>query len=64
MASTAHTGSVMTFYELLEGDDTTGTEFHGMDPDIFALAIAELESRGKASVLEAAGEKGVKFASS
>uniref|UniRef100_A0A7S3GJ86 ESCRT-II complex subunit VPS25 n=1 Tax=Palpitomonas bilix TaxID=652834 RepID=A0A7S3GJ86_9EUKA len=63
VTSSGHTDSVMTFFELLEGDDTVTADFYGMDRDIFELAISELEGRGKANVFVAAGEKGVKFGS-
>jgi ESCRT-II complex subunit VPS25 len=53
--------TIMTFYELLEGDSTEGCEFHGLDETIFLKALKVLEKSGKAAVIEMDGNKGVKF---
>lgn len=52
---------VLTFYELLEGDETSGREFHMLDETIFLKALKILEKSGKAAVIEMDGHKGVKF---
>ncbi|KAG9510475.1 Vacuolar protein-sorting-associated protein 25, partial [Fragariocoptes setiger] len=53
--------SVLTFYELLNGDETKDCEFHGMDEAVFLKAIRILERDGKAAIIELDGSKGVKF---
>lgn len=53
--------SVLTFYELLEGESTRGREFHQLDEIIFLKALKILEKQGKAAVIEMDGNKGVKF---
>lgn len=54
--------TIVTFYEMLEGDSTEGREFHGLDETIFLKALKVLERSGKATVIEMDGNKGVKFA--
>ena len=70
-------GSVLTFYEILHGAATTdhggsaccvGTkaakwwvEFHNVDAEIFAKAMASLVKRGKAQVFGDEDSRGVKF---
>lgn len=53
--------SILTFYELLEGESTQGREFHQLDEIIFLKALKILEKQGKAAVIEMDGNKGVKF---
>ena len=53
--------TVMTFYELLEGDSTKDHEFHQLDEIIFTKALKILEKSGKAAIIEMDGSKGVKF---
>lgn len=53
--------TIMTFYELLEGESTSGQEFHQLDEIIFLRALKVLEREGKAAVIELDGNKGVKF---
>lgn len=53
--------TVLTFYELLEGDSTEGKEFHHLDETIFLKALKILEKSGKAAIIEMDGHKGVKF---
>lgn len=53
--------TVMTFYELLEGDATQDREFHKLDETIFLKALKILEKAGKAAVIEMDGHRGVKF---
>ncbi|RYD90936.1 MAG: hypothetical protein EOP54_23235, partial [Sphingobacteriales bacterium] len=52
---------ILTFYELLEGEETQGREFHQLDEIIFLKALKILEKSGKAAVIEIDGNKGVKF---
>lgn len=53
--------TILTFYELLEGDSTKEREFHQLDEIIFLKALKILEKQGKAAVIEMDGNKGVKF---
>lgn len=53
--------TILTFYELLEGDSTMDREFHQLDETIFLKALKILEKAGKAAVIEMDGNKGVKF---
>lgn len=53
--------TILTFYELLEGDSTKDRDFHQLDEVIFLKALKILERSGKAAVIEMDGSKGVKF---
>lgn len=53
--------TILTFYELLEGDSTREREFHQLDEIILLKALKVLEKAGKAAVIEMDGNKGVKF---
>ncbi|XP_013396325.1 vacuolar protein-sorting-associated protein 25 [Lingula anatina] len=53
--------TVCTFYELTDGDDTAGQEFHGLEPDLLVKALKVLESQGKAEIIEMDESRGVKF---
>lgn len=53
--------TILTFYELLEGDSTSNYEFHKLDELIFLKALKILEKAGKCAVIEMDGSKGVKF---
>ena len=58
-----YTGTVFTFYELREGDDTINEPFHMIDQDIMKKAIQTLDKKKKAKFIEGAefDECGVKF---
>ncbi|KAK4134877.1 ESCRT-II complex, vps25 subunit [Trichocladium antarcticum] len=58
---TGQKGSVLTVYELVEGDGTRGTEFHGLDQELLLKALGVLVKRGKAQVFGQEGSQGVKF---
>ncbi|KAK7754455.1 hypothetical protein SLS62_003475 [Diatrype stigma] len=58
---TAQKGVVFTLYELTEGEDTRGTEFHGLDPEILQKALQVLVKRGKAQIFGQEDQQGVKF---
>ncbi|KAL2133790.1 hypothetical protein VTI74DRAFT_1687 [Chaetomium olivicolor] len=58
---TGQKGSVLTLYELVEGDGTRGTEFHGLDQDLLLKALQVLVKRGKAQVFGQEDSQGVKF---
>lgn len=55
------TNSVLTFFELLNGDDTKSEDFHRLSEQVFIKALKHLESRGKCEVMEIDGNYGVKF---
>ena len=44
--SCSHIGNVFTLYDLTQGDETTGEEFHGVDSKVFYRIIATLQSQG------------------
>ncbi|KAI0391934.1 ESCRT-II complex, vps25 subunit [Xylariaceae sp. FL0594] len=58
---TAQKGAVLTLYELCEGEDTRGTEFHGLDPELLQRALQVLVKRGKAQIFGQDDRLGVKF---
>ncbi|ORY61291.1 vacuolar protein-sorting-associated protein [Pseudomassariella vexata] len=58
---TAQKGTVLTLYELTEGEGTRGTEFHGMDPEMMQKALQVLVNRGKAQIFGQEDQQGVKF---
>ncbi|KLU92291.1 vacuolar protein-sorting-associated protein 25 [Magnaporthiopsis poae ATCC 64411] len=58
---TAQKGTVLTLYELVEGDGTLGTEIHGMDADLLQKALQVLVKRGKAQIFGQEDSQGVKF---
>jgi len=44
-------GSVLTVYEVANGDGTRGSELHGIDEDVLRKALAVLAKRGKAQMI-------------
>lgn len=54
-------GSVLTFFEILHGDDTRSEEFHRLSEQVFMRALKHLENKGKCEVMEIDGNYGVKF---
>ncbi|KAI2610195.1 ESCRT-II complex, vps25 subunit [Hypoxylon fragiforme] len=58
---TAQKGTVLTLYELTEGEGTRGTEFYGLDPDLLQKALQVLVKRGKAQIFGQEDQQGVKF---
>ncbi|EEQ88092.1 hypothetical protein RJZ56_007637 [Blastomyces dermatitidis] len=58
---TAQKNTVLTLYELAEGEATISQEFHGMDPDVLARSLNVLVKRGKAQVFGSEDSQGVKF---
>lgn len=61
ISSKSMTNTVCTLFELSEGEDSEGTEFHGLDKEILNLALKSLESEGKAEIINFDGNEGVKF---
>ncbi|TLD06559.1 uncharacterized protein PgNI_08212 [Pyricularia grisea] len=58
---TAQKGSVLTLYELVEGDGTLGTDIHGIDGDMLHRALQVLVKRGRAQIFGQEDSQGVKF---
>jgi ESCRT-II complex subunit VPS25 len=58
---TGQKNTVLTVYELLEGEGTVGQEFHGMDKEVMQKALGVLVKRGKAQVFGSEDQQGVKF---
>ncbi|KAK4232431.1 ESCRT-II complex subunit-domain-containing protein [Podospora fimiseda] len=58
---TAQKGQVLTVYELLEGENTRGSEFYGMDREVLIKALNVLVKRGKAQIFGQEDSLGVKF---
>ncbi|KAI1929604.1 hypothetical protein LOZ58_002844 [Ophidiomyces ophidiicola] len=58
---TAQKNTVLTLYELTEGEATVSKEFHGMDPDVLQKSLQVLVKRGKAQVFGNEDQRGVKF---
>jgi len=61
---TGQKGSVLTLFELVESDATTGQEFHGMPMDLLQKSLQLLAKRGKAQIFAGTGGEdsmGVKF---
>ncbi|MCJ1401139.1 hypothetical protein MMC11_004351 [Xylographa trunciseda] len=59
--ATGQKNTVLTLYELVEGESTVDQDFHGLDPEVLQRALAGLVKRGKAQVFGSADEQGVKF---
>ncbi|RDA82800.1 hypothetical protein CP532_6288 [Ophiocordyceps camponoti-leonardi (nom. inval.)] len=57
----AQKGSVLTLYELTDGDGTRGTEIHGMDSEVLLKALNVLVKRGKAQIFGQEDSLGIKF---
>ncbi|KAJ5476431.1 hypothetical protein N7475_002160 [Penicillium sp. IBT 31633x] len=58
---TGQRGSVLTVYELINGDAAMSQEFHGMDTDVMLRSLNVLVKRGKAQIFGGEGQEGVKF---
>ncbi|XP_061787765.1 vacuolar protein-sorting-associated protein 25 [Nerophis lumbriciformis] len=55
------TNSVFTLYELANGEDTEGEEFHGLEEWMLLRSLQALQTDGKAEVISMDDGKGVKF---
>ncbi|KAI8320400.1 vacuolar protein sorting 25 [Martensiomyces pterosporus] len=55
--------TVLTVFELANGDDTIGQEFHDLDPTTLRRALDILQSQGKAQLFVGTSDEdaGVKF---
>ena len=53
--------TVLTLYEISEGESTVSQDFHGMDPEILHRSLRVLVRRGKAQIFGSEDQQGVKF---
>ena len=58
---TGQKGTVLTLYELVEGDVTNSQEFHGMPMELLQRSLQVLAKKGKAQIFGQEGQEGVKF---
>ncbi|KAG5984006.1 hypothetical protein E4U55_006371 [Claviceps digitariae] len=58
---TGQKGSVLTVYEISEGEGTRTTELHGLDHDLLLKALNIIVKKGKAQVFGSDDSLGVKF---
>jgi len=58
---TGQKGTVLTLYELVEGDVTRNQEFHGMPMELLQKSLQVLVKKGKAQIFGQEGQEGVKF---
>ncbi|VDD79630.1 unnamed protein product [Mesocestoides corti] len=57
--ATGRGNTVCTVYEIVDGDDTEGEAFHGIDQAVILEALRYMEKHGKAEIMN--GGEGVKF---
>ncbi|XP_063239127.1 vacuolar protein-sorting-associated protein 25 [Bacillus rossius redtenbacheri] len=53
--------AVCTLFELTQGDDTSGQEFHGLDSEVMVKALTTLANKNKAELIMFDDNQGVKF---
>ncbi|KAG5948540.1 hypothetical protein E4U53_006241 [Claviceps sorghi] len=58
---TAQKGSVLTLYEISQGEGTRGTELHGLDHDLLLKALNIIVKKGRAQIFGSDDSLGVKF---
>ncbi|KAG9768388.1 Vacuolar protein-sorting-associated protein 25 [Exophiala dermatitidis] len=58
---TGQKGTVLTLYELVQGETTEKQEFYGMDLQVLRKSLQTLVKKGKAQVFGAEDQQGVKF---
>jgi ESCRT-II complex subunit VPS25 len=61
VSDTGQKGTVLTLYELVEGEATEKQDFHGMDMEVLRKALNTLVKTGKAQVFGTDDQQGVKF---
>ena len=61
VSDTGQKGTVLTLYELVEGEATEKQDFHGLDTEILHKSLATLVKSGKAQVFGSGDQQGVKF---
>ena len=55
------TNTVCTIFELIEGENSVGQEFHGLDQSVIIKALKILEDKGKCELMLFDDSEGVKF---
>lgn len=58
---TGQKGTVLTLYEIVEGDASRKEEFWNMDMELLMKSLAVSVKRGKAQIFGGEGSEGVKF---
>jgi ESCRT-II complex subunit VPS25 len=58
---TGQKGTVLTLYEIVEGDPSRKEEFFGMDMELLIRSLGISVKRGKAQIFGGEGSEGVKF---
>lgn len=58
---TGQKGSVLTLYEIVQGEATESQEFHGMDMEVLHKSLNVLAKKGSAQVFGTEDQQGVKF---
>lgn len=58
---TGQKGTVLTLYEIVEGDASRKEEFMGMEMELLMRSLAVSVKRGKAQIFGGEGSEGVKF---
>ncbi|KAF1840772.1 ESCRT-II complex, vps25 subunit [Cucurbitaria berberidis CBS 394.84] len=58
---TGQKGTVLTLYEIAEGDASRREEFYGMDMELLQRSLGVCVKRGKAQIFGSEGSEGVKF---
>lgn len=58
---TGQKGTVLTLYELAEGEATQRQVFHGMDIEVLRRSLVSLVKKGRAQIFGGEGQEGVKF---
>jgi ESCRT-II complex subunit VPS25 len=58
---TGQKGTVLTLYEIVEGDASRNEEFWNMDMELLLRSLAISVKRGKAQIFGSEGGEGVKF---
>jgi ESCRT-II complex subunit VPS25 len=58
---TGQKGTVLTLFELVEGEATEREQFHGMDMELLRKCLGTLVKKGKVQIFGGEGQEGVKF---
>ncbi|KIW52803.1 hypothetical protein PV05_08423 [Exophiala xenobiotica] len=58
---TGQKGTVLTLYELVQGETTEKQEFYGLDMEVLRKSLNTLVKKGKAQVFGTEDQQGVKF---
>uniref|UniRef100_A0A034WK59 Vacuolar protein-sorting-associated protein 25 n=2 Tax=Endopterygota TaxID=33392 RepID=A0A034WK59_BACDO len=58
---TGQLNTICTLYEIASGENSEGTEFHGVDEAVLLNAFRTLENKGKCEVVQLDDSFGIKF---